>query len=209
VATAFQSSLTLGETFTVLTASSVSGTFSNSTIAISGTSFQFDVSYTATGVVLTVAAAAPSGSHSQQAAAEVSAKPATVAAATGKSTSAEATSGLRQASGARVVAKPIVVAGIRLGAGHSNAIVAGTNEWNNLRSWERIPVMPVSRNNPAAAQMPRAVNESRTQRVATSDLEMGGGSHAIGMPARSWMGTAGSQHIPVKIQQPMLTRIAR
>jgi hypothetical protein len=61
VAAAFQSSLTLGETFTVLTSSAVSGTFSNSTIAINGT-FQFDVSYTATGVVLTVASTTPDGS---------------------------------------------------------------------------------------------------------------------------------------------------
>ena len=54
VAAGFQGSLTLGETFTVLTASSVAGTFSNSTIAINST-FHFNVSYTATGVVLTVA----------------------------------------------------------------------------------------------------------------------------------------------------------
>ncbi len=55
VATAFQSSLTAGETFTVLNASSVTGTFSNSTIAINS-SFHFVVSYTSTGVVLTVTA---------------------------------------------------------------------------------------------------------------------------------------------------------
>ncbi len=44
----------LGSTFTVLTASSVAGTFSNSTIAINSTE-HFNVSYTSTGVVLTVA----------------------------------------------------------------------------------------------------------------------------------------------------------
>jgi hypothetical protein len=45
---------TLGSTFTVLTASGVAGTFSNSTIAINSTE-HFNVSYTSTGVVLTVA----------------------------------------------------------------------------------------------------------------------------------------------------------
>src|SRR4029077_18791780 len=45
---------TVGQAFTILTASSVSGTFTNSTIAING-SEHFVVSYTATSVVLTVA----------------------------------------------------------------------------------------------------------------------------------------------------------
>jgi len=69
--------------------------------------------------------------------------------------------------------------------------------------------MPVSRITPVAvAQMPRAVNENTVR--STSEAGMGmGGSHAMGMPVRGWMGTAGSQRLPVKIQQPMLTRIAR
>jgi len=58
VASSFQASLKLGETFTVLTAKSITGTFSNSTIAINST-YQFDVSYTSTGVMLTVASATP------------------------------------------------------------------------------------------------------------------------------------------------------
>lgn len=48
---------TVGSTFTVLTASSISGTFANSTIAING-SEHFNVTYTSTGVVLTVASSA-------------------------------------------------------------------------------------------------------------------------------------------------------
>jgi hypothetical protein len=47
----------IGSTFTVLTAGSVTGTFSDSTIAINGTE-HFNVSYTSTGVVLTVASGA-------------------------------------------------------------------------------------------------------------------------------------------------------
>jgi hypothetical protein len=46
---------TVGQTFTVLSASSITGTFSNTTIAINSSEF-FAVSYTATGVVLTVTA---------------------------------------------------------------------------------------------------------------------------------------------------------
>jgi hypothetical protein len=45
---------TIGETFTVLTASTIAGAFSNSTIAINA-SEHFAISYTATSVVLTVA----------------------------------------------------------------------------------------------------------------------------------------------------------
>jgi hypothetical protein len=45
----------VGQTFTVLTASSVTGTFTNTTIAINS-SEHFAISYTATGVVLTVVA---------------------------------------------------------------------------------------------------------------------------------------------------------
>jgi hypothetical protein len=48
---------TIGSTFTVLTAGSVTGTFFNSTIAINGAE-HFIVSYTSTGVVLTVASGA-------------------------------------------------------------------------------------------------------------------------------------------------------
>ena len=44
---------TVGQTFTVLSAGSIAGTFSNTTIAINSSEF-FAVSYTKTGVVLTV-----------------------------------------------------------------------------------------------------------------------------------------------------------
>ena len=44
---------TVGETFTVLSAGSIAGTFSNTTIAINSSEF-FAISYTKTGVVLTV-----------------------------------------------------------------------------------------------------------------------------------------------------------
>jgi hypothetical protein len=46
---------TVGQTFTVLSAGSVTGTFTNTTVAINSSEF-FAVSYTKTGVVLTVTA---------------------------------------------------------------------------------------------------------------------------------------------------------
>ncbi len=188
VATAFQASLTIGETFTVLTGSSVTGTFSNSTIAING-SLQFDVSYTSTGVVLTVAAVPPSGSknqtttHAVAQTAMVSAKP-----AAGK------------------VSRPIMVAG--WGSGHAKTITAGGSEWNKLRSWER-PVVFVGEGRMAVAAAPlvRVENENRVQSVGTTQV----GISALrrnGMGMGGWLGTAANR-VPVKIQRPMLPRISR
>jgi hypothetical protein len=206
VATAFQASLTLGETFTVLTASSVSGTFSNSTIAINGT-FQFDVSYTSTGVVLTVAATAANEKNSPAPAAAQTTAKATPSAklATAKGTKADPVSGVRRASGIREVSKPVVVAGWAPARGQSNAILAGRYE-NNLRSWERIPVITGSQAMPAAG-MPRVWNESTARSLPASDTGMG---HAIGVPASGWMGTTGVTHrTPVRILPPMLPRMGR
>jgi fibronectin-binding autotransporter adhesin len=199
VATAFQASLTAGEAFTALTASNVTGTFSNSEIAISA-SLHFNVTYTATGVVLTVAsgAAVARDASAAQPAAKITnsgAKPAAV-----KSESAVLISGLRRGSGAGKISRPIVVAGWGL---------AGRSEWNNLRSWEHIPVVhawPV-----AVAQMPRALNESPVHHSQpASDLGMGGG-HAIGMPSplRGWMSPSGNRRAPVKILTPTLPRMSR
>jgi len=199
VATAFQASLTAGEVFTALTASNVTGTFSNSEIAISA-SLHFNVTYTATGVVLTVAsgAAVARDASAAQPAAKITnsgAKPAVV-----KSESAVLISGLRRGSGAGKISRPIVVAGWGL---------AGRSEWNNLRSWEHIPVVhawPV-----AVAQMPRALNESPVHHSQpASDLGMGG-SHAIGMPSplRGWMSPSGNRRAPVKILTPTLPRMSR
>ena len=201
VATAFQASLTLGEKFTVLTASSVTGKFSNSEIAISS-SLHFNVTYTATGVVLTVASGAAVVRDASIAAplvAEItksSAKPAAV-----KSKSAVPFSGVRRMSGAGKIARPIVVAGLG---------PAGRPEFNNLRSWEHIPVVhawPV-----AVAQMPRALNESPTHISSQPTLDLGmGGGHTIGVPSplRGWMSPSGNRRVPVKILMPMLPRMSR
>jgi len=191
VAAAFQSSLTLNETFTVLTASSVTGTFSNSTIAINS-SFHFTVSYTATGVVLTVA--------SGPAAAPASAK-----AAVANPKTLVLTSGLQhRVDGTSKMSKPFVVAALR----HSNALPVRGSGWNALRSWERIPVVSVSQ---ARVVVPRVVNESSSRAdLPTSDLRMAP-SRPMGVPSRlaGWMGTSGNRRVPVKTLSPILPRITR
>jgi fibronectin-binding autotransporter adhesin len=209
VASAFQSSLTLGETFTVLSAASVTGTFSNSTIAINS-SFQFNVSYTSTGVVLTVAAATPSAGGSAAVAAPValaanSPKPA-VKGTAAKSPTAGLSSSLRHGSGTSRVSRPVVVAGLASPAGHSNAILAGGS---GLRSWEHVPVLTASPARGVVARAPLAGTEG-TSRVSlpASNLRMSG-SQAIGAqpPLANWMSASGNRRVPTKILQPMLPRM--
>ena len=167
VATAFQASLTLGETFTVLTSSAVSGTFSNSTIAINGT-FQFNVSYTSTGVVLTVASATPNGG-SQPGSQTTTAMPvatarlarATTTARKGREwQAADCATGVEPSK----IARPVVVAAwTPVANAHSDAILAGGFEKNNLRSWEHVPVISASQApDGSGGAAPRAVNEIST-----------------------------------------------
>jgi hypothetical protein len=210
VAAGFQSSLTLGETFTVLNASSVTGTFSNSTIAINST-FHFTVTYTATGVVLTVASgpAAQPASSPAQAAAQITSASAKPAAAASKSHPV-LTSGLRKGvNGVDKTYKPILAVGMAP-AGHSNAMLARGTELSNLRSWERIPVISTVRA-AAVVQVPNAVNAttSRIEQPA-SDLRMGQ-NHVIGVqsPLAGWMGSSTNRRVPVKILPPILPRVVR
>jgi fibronectin-binding autotransporter adhesin len=207
VATAFQSSLTVGETFTVLTASSVSGSFSNSTIAINS-SFHFTVSYTATGVVLTVASgAAPSSSNSAQpaAVATVNSKPSTTA----KNRIAVAVNNPRRGNSIRAT-HSVLVAGLAPSTARSNAILVRASELNNLRSWERVPIVvdPVVR--PLAVTAPRVGETNSTHEEPGSDLRTSQ-NHAIGVrtPVAGWTGTSTNRREPVKIMPPMSPRISR
>jgi len=186
VATAFQASLTVGEKFTVLTASSVTGTFSNSTIAINGT-LQFDVTYTATGVVLTVADV-PAGSGNQK--------------ATPKSAAAQTARVTAKPAVARVV-RPVVVAGWT--TGHSGVSAAGDS--NRTRSWERVPVIFAGQARRVEAAAPLSRIESPVRSVATPDWGTVGVRKSIAVGG--WMGTTSNRRVPVKIQQGMLPRIGR
>jgi hypothetical protein len=210
VAAGFQGSLTLGETFKVLTASSVTGTFSNTTIAINST-FHFNVSYTATGVTLTVASGPvrPASSPAQPVAqiAKASVKPvATI------SRSPVVTGSLRhRVSGVSKTSKPILVAGLARSNGRSNAILARRSELN-LRSWEHIPTVSVRSVRPVAvAVLPRAGNTNSSRMELPTVAPRMGQNHLIGMrsPLAGWMGASVNRRAPVKILPPMLPRITR
>ncbi|MFZ0816799.1 MAG: S-layer family protein [Candidatus Sulfotelmatobacter sp.] len=215
VATAFQSSLTSGETFTVLTGSSVTGTFTNSTIAINS-SFHFVVSYTATGVVLTVAtgpAAAPDSTPVQSAAIAV----AVPRVNTGTSKSPVLTSGLRRHIGIGIgevgtnrIAKPILVAGIGQSNAHSDLILARTPELNNLRSWEHVPTAPVARPI-AVAHVPVATNSNLLHNNIATPRGLTTEVHPIGVRPMlpGWMNNNANQRVPVKTMLPSLPRMTR
>jgi len=210
VATGFQGSLTLGETFTVLNAASITGSFSNSTIAINS-SFHFTVTYTSTGVVLTVASgpvSAPSAIPAQPVAQMAMTTTKTIVST---SKSAVSSSGLRYAASGIVAktAKPILVAGAPWKS-HSNAILARGSELT-LRSWERVPAISANLVRPVSvAPVPRVANNS--SRVALPNAEPRlGQSHLIGVqaPLAGWIGTSSTPRVPVKILSPMLPRIVR
>jgi fibronectin-binding autotransporter adhesin len=149
---------TVGQTFTVLTASSVAGTFSNSTIAINSAE-HFAVSYTSTGVVLTVASGPVSKSAStalvsQMVAASTkqaisSAKPIVLSSRLKYKIHGGGTLGADSFRSHRAGGvKPILVAGLRPAGGHSNAIMERAWERNSIgtshtapvfSSWKRIP----------------------------------------------------------------------
>jgi len=149
---------TVGQTFTVLTASSVAGTFSNSTIAINSTE-HFSVSYTSTGVVLTVASGPVSKSVSTALVSQTAAASTKQAIATAKPI--VLSSRLRYKINGGGGTKPVLLAGLRRASGHSNAIIERAWERNSIgashtapvfSSWNRIPEKLV--------QAPRATSVS-------------------------------------------------
>jgi len=217
VSATFQSHLTLGETFTVLTASSVSGTFSNSTISINS-SFHFTVGYTATGVVLTVASGPVGASNSipAESPAMASAKPAptTTTATTVKSGLPVAVNGLRRGvSGAIKSTKPIMFASWAQPGERSNAIVARASEWvTSPRSWEHIPVVSASQIRPTAqATLSHPLAAVSTHVTLPTSKQVTGQSHVIGIqsPRSGWMGKFENRGVAVKTMSPILPRIGR
>jgi len=125
----------VGQTFTILTASSVTGTFTNSTIAINS-SEHFAISYTTTGVVLTVVSGP--GSAAAQPAVQLAGKAtATPAAASLKPVSGKNTLSHHVSTGEK---QPIILASTgNSSARHVFPIGTGTN---SLRVWEHVPVAP-------------------------------------------------------------------
>ncbi len=126
---------TVGQTFTILTASSVTGTFTNSTIAINS-SEHFAISYTATGVVLTVVSgpATDAAQPAVQLAAKATAKP---AAASLKPVAGTSTLSHHVNTGAK---GPIVLAST--GSSPARHVFPGGTDPSSLRIWEHVPVAP-------------------------------------------------------------------
>jgi hypothetical protein len=142
---------TVGQTFTVLTASGVTGTFTNSTIAING-SEHFVVSYTSTSVVLTVASGPASktsrtASVSQKALA-ITKQPITVAKPLIR------IAGLRHEISGSKLARPVWGTGLlsvpRWREAHSGLIMGDTESIGVahvapvISAWERVPVQSQS-----------------------------------------------------------------
>ena len=211
VASAFQASLTLGETFTVLTASSVTGTFSNSTIAINS-SFHFNVTYSSTGVVLTVAsgpAAAATGTALKPTAPIASAM--AIANPASKSAIAATNSSLRLARGTSKITRGPVTVGWSSPARHSNApLLATGRDPVGSRSWEHLPLIasPTRMGPPARTPLSGNVDSSRLS-LPVSNLRIGG--HAIGVqsPLAGWISTPGNRRAPAKILLPTLPHTMR
>jgi fibronectin-binding autotransporter adhesin len=203
VTTAFQASLALGEKFTVLTASAVTGTFSNATIAINST-FEFTVSYTSTGVVLTVAATPSERGTAQTATA--SAKPAVATVVKRKNPVAIGVGGVRRVSSTERLAAGKMLRPIAEWE-HSKSWLTSESEVNGLRSWERIPTVhawPV-----AAAPLQRPVNETVTPSQPEPGFWRTRELRPIEPPLVSRTNMLNIRREPVRILSPMLPRTVR
>jgi fibronectin-binding autotransporter adhesin len=134
---------TVGQTFTVLTATGGLGgtTFSNTTIAINSTE-QFDISYTSTGVVLTVVSIdGPNSNKSGQPAEQT----ADLKQAVNKNTLASAKNNLRHAAGIEI-GKRVEVggAGVENNVAHIDTPriwehVIATPSWNHVKAVTEVP----------------------------------------------------------------------
>jgi hypothetical protein len=197
---------TIGSTFTVLTASSISGSFSNSTIAING-SEHFNVSYTSTGVVLTVASGdAPLSGRLQS----------SVVPALPRRQPVGASSGLRHwVSGAPNSGNHIFVGEMGNTRAQSGAILAGREGFRRyegseavaelprmpapvVATWEhKLPVTPVIRMKSGLGSQSAPNSNNWTVPVrAVSSLRMPTNSGLI-------------PRAPVRILSPMLPRLQR
>ena len=192
---------TVGQTFTILTAKSVSGTFTNTTIAINS-SEHFAISYTSTGVVLTVVSGPASDSN--QPAAQT-------AVATIKKPASEA---LKSVAGASTLRRPvntgvdqrmILASSGNSGDRHILPVGVGTN---SLRVWDHAPVAPSWDHirGVVVAQTP----QSASLNAPHSDLarhinNWQGQSQAVPVraPVSGWPGVSATR-LPVQTLKPSL-----
>jgi hypothetical protein len=199
---------TIGQTFTILTATGGFGgtTFTNSTIAINS-SEQFDISYTSTSVVLTVASTSPSKSNgaNQPSSQMVAAMPVQPV----KGIALKATNSLRHAVGLGV-SKRIQLASI--GAG-GRKVLSGAALPSARRIWEHVPATPSWDHVKAVTitQAPSAGTRSNlahavnlTHEIRRTGIGITGISHAVPVraPLNGWS-VAPIKHMPLHILPPV------
>jgi fibronectin-binding autotransporter adhesin len=177
----------IGQTFTVLSATGgLGGTqFSNTTIAINS-SEQFDISYTSTGVVLTVVSTTPSNSNKSGQPAEMAADSKQAAS---KNTSIGAKNNLLHAVGVRI-AKRVEVASAGAESEGGKVILPDLAARSSApRIWEHVPATPSWDHVQAVAvgSAPRAINLGEPSGPLQSGL-----AHRTG----TWTGT--SHAVPVQ-----------
>jgi len=201
---------TVGSTFTVLTAGNVTGTFSDSTIAINSTE-HFNVSYTSTGVVLTVASGPVplSGGLSQSA----------LVAALPRKPQPVLTSSLRNGVGliprgsgrflVAAIGHPQARSGALLGGRYGLTRQQSPNHMpaQVTASWEHKPSVVVL---PIVAAAPRLqFSQQRTMTSVSPAANWSAPARAVSM-LRSPV-TAGTtmRRMPARISRPMLPRSGR
>ena len=191
---------------TGLTAATVTGTFSNSTIAINSTE-HFNVSYTSTGAVLTVASGpiALPGGVSPSAFAVVPKQ-------------ATAITSLRN----RVGVMPrggsyFVVAGMRDNRARSGVILAGPYSLSKQQNPTHLPVQLTARSYREVPVMPSTVAAAARgllggQRTTPSVSQVGNWNapaRSVSTPRSPVMATTSMRPVPARISPPMLPRLGR
>jgi len=200
---------TVGQTFTILTAKSISGTFTNSTIAINSTE-HFVVSYTSTSVVLTVASGAASTS-TNPAAAPMAVATLKSQLVTNKPVTLASTLRHRVGSGAT---EPVLVASGGRTGNRQRIILAGAVSPIAGHRWEHVPVMPswnhVRSVEVAVAELPRSVSPSapRFTLAGSATDSRATQSHTVPVraPLAGWNGVTNAHRVPVRILTPAFPR---
>jgi hypothetical protein len=226
---------TVGQSFTVLTGSSVSGTFTNTTIAINPTE-HFVISYTSTSVVLAVASGPASKGSSSQPVAQTAM--ATLNTLSNTLKPVKVVGPLRHpiVTGASKTAmrKPVLLA-----SAHSKAILASSG--GAPRIWQHVP-LATSWNHVkavAVAQLPRPVNSGMaTSNLVRSNLVRSNlvrsnlvrsnlvrsnlvraennlrsannwvaQSHAVPAKVGNWIGLHNTRPEPIRIMKPVLPKL--
>jgi hypothetical protein len=223
---------TVGQTFSVLTGSSVSGTFTNTTIAINS-SEHFAISYTATSVVLTVVSGPASTGGSSQPLAQMAMAATKPAFGTlqpirvaGTLRHPIVTSIGKPGIGKPGISRPVLSKPLLLAStGNSKAVLGGRNS----RIWEHVPATPSWNrgNGVAVSRIARPVNSAASNLARTGQVRSDlvrpnmlraennlrpannwvGQNHAVPVPVGNWAGVHNPSVMPIRIMKPVLPKI--